>query len=194
MKKTMEAQNKTRLIKKYPNRRLYDTRTSSYVTLADIKELVINNEEFMVTDTKTSKDLTRSILLQIILEEEAGKLPIFTETMLSQIIRIYGNSMQSMMGTYLEKNLQIFTETQNNFKEYSKKTTDANPFVSPDAWSKIMSSKNPNIQNFMSNYLEQTKNAFNLFEEQMEKNTGNVFKQDSNANTNSGDKKDKKKS
>ncbi|OUT98220.1 MAG: polyhydroxyalkanoate synthesis repressor PhaR [Betaproteobacteria bacterium TMED41] len=185
----MPAQNKIRLIKKYPNRRLYDTRTSSYVTLSDIKELVINHEEFVVTDTKTSKDLTRSILLQIILEEEAGKLPIFTETMLSQIIRIYGNSMQSMMGNYLEKNLQIFTETQNKFKEYSKKTTDTNPFVSPDAWSKVLSNQAPNMQKFMSNYLEQTKNAFTLFEKQMEKSVSGFKNQDSNDDSDSRNKK-----
>ena len=166
----MSQQKKIRLIKKYPNRRLYDTRTSSYVTLADIKELVINHEVFVVTDTKSSKDLTRSILLQIILEEEAGTLPIFTESMLSQIIRIYGNSMQSMMGNYLEKNLQLFTETQNKLKEYSKKTTDSNPFVSSEAWPSMLSSQAPNMQKFMSNYIEQTKNAFSLFEKQIEKN------------------------
>jgi polyhydroxyalkanoate synthesis repressor PhaR len=176
----MSEQKKIRLIKKYPNRRLYDTRTSSYVTLADIKELVINHEEFLVTDTKSSKDLTRSILLQIILEEEAGKLPIFTESMLSQIIRIYGNSMQSMMGNYLEKNLQIFTDTQTKFKDYSNKNTNTNPFISPDAWTKVFSNQAPDMQKFMSNYFEQTKNAFNVFEEQMKKNVSKEYKQDIN--------------
>ena len=188
----MSEQKKVRLIKKYPNRRLYDTRTSSYVTLADIKELVINHEEFVVTDTKSSKDLTRSILLQIILEEEAGKIPIFSESTLSQIIRIYGNSMQSMMGNYLEKNLQVFTETQNKLKEYSKKTADANPFVSSEAWSSMLSNQAPNMQKFMSNYLEQTKNAFSLFEKQIEKNFDNKHNFDVDDSKTSKDHKRKK--
>ena len=109
----MKSKNNIRLIKKYPNRRLYDTQTSTYVTLSDIKELVISREKFIVKDTKNSKDITRSILLQIILEEEAGSLPIFTEAMLAEIIRFYGHSMQNMMGKYLEKNIQFFTETHN---------------------------------------------------------------------------------
>lgn len=188
----MSQQKKIRLIKKYPNRRLYDTRTSSYVTLADIKELVINHEEFVVTDTKSSKDLTRSILLQIILEEEAGKLPIFTESMLTQIIRIYGNSMQSMMGNYLEKNLQVFTETQNKLKEYSKKNADTNPFVSSEAWSNILSSQAPNMQKFMSNYIEQTKSAFSIFEKQFEKNFDNKDRHDVNESKTAKDHKKKK--
>ncbi len=188
----MPSKNKSRLIKKYPNRRLYDTKTSSYVTLTDIKELVINHEDFVVTDTKTSKDLTRSILLQIILEEEAGKLPIFTESMLSQIIRIYGNSMQTMMGNYLEKNLEFFTHTQNKFKEYSKKTNEENPFVSSEAWSKVFSNKNQNMQTFMSNYLEQSKNTFKIFEKQMEKNARAIFNQEVNDKTNNQNQKSKK--
>src|SRR5437868_2820217 len=76
-----------RLIKKYPNRRLYDTQTSSYITLSDVKQLVLNNEEFTVVDAKTDEDLTRSILLQIILEEEANGSPMFSSGALSQIIR-----------------------------------------------------------------------------------------------------------
>jgi polyhydroxyalkanoate synthesis repressor PhaR len=93
-----------RLIKKYPNRRLYDTRTSTYITLADVKQLVLDQEEFHVVDAKSNEDLTRSILLQIILEEESGGVPMFSSQMLGHIIRFYGNAMQGMMGTYLEKN------------------------------------------------------------------------------------------
>ena len=97
-----------RLIKKYPNRRLYDTQTSSYITLVDVKQLVLANEEFTVVDAKTEDDLTRSILLQIILEEEANGQPMFSSSALTQIIRYYGHAMQGMMGSYLEKNLQTF--------------------------------------------------------------------------------------
>jgi polyhydroxyalkanoate synthesis repressor PhaR len=86
------------VIKKYPNRRLYDTDTSTYITLAEVKQLVMDSEPFVVRDAKTGEDLTRSILLQIILEEEAGGAPMFTEAVLANIIRFYGHAMQGFMG------------------------------------------------------------------------------------------------
>jgi polyhydroxyalkanoate synthesis repressor PhaR len=96
-----------RIIKKYPNRRLYDTATSSYITLEDVKKLVLDQVVFKVEDAKTHEDLTRNILLQIILEEESGNgIPMFSSGVLSQIIRSYGHTMQGMMGSYLEKNVQ----------------------------------------------------------------------------------------
>jgi len=101
-----------RVIKKYPNRRLYDTDTSSYITLSEIKQLVMENEPCMVVDAKTGDDLTRSILLQIILEEEANGSPMFTAPVLSNIIRFYGHAMQGLMGGYLEKNMQALMEMQ----------------------------------------------------------------------------------
>jgi len=107
-----DAQSKERVIKKYPNRRLYDTDTSSYITLAEIKQLVMENEAFSVRDAKTGDDLTRSILLQIILEEEANGSPMFTAPVLSHIIRFYGHAMQGFMGGYLEKNMQALMDMQ----------------------------------------------------------------------------------
>jgi len=101
-----------RVIKKYPNRRLYDTHTSTYITLAEIKQLVMKHEAFAVVDAKTSENLTRSILLQIILEEEANGSPMFTVPVLSNIIRFYGHAMQGMMGGYIEKNIQTLMEMQ----------------------------------------------------------------------------------
>ena len=101
-----------RVIKKYPNRRLYDTDTSSYITLTEIKQLVMGSECFVVRDAKTNEDLTRSILLQIILEEEANGSPMFTAPVLSNIIRFYGHAMQGMMGGYLEKNMQALMDLQ----------------------------------------------------------------------------------
>jgi polyhydroxyalkanoate synthesis repressor PhaR len=101
-----------RVIKKYPNRRLYDTRTSSYITLTEIKQLVMGNEPFCVLDAKTSEDISRSILLQIILEEEAGGSPMFTAPVLENIIRFYGNTLQGFMGGYLEKNMQALVDLQ----------------------------------------------------------------------------------
>jgi polyhydroxyalkanoate synthesis repressor PhaR len=101
-----------RVIKKYPNRRLYDTHTSTYITLAEIKQLVMQHEAFAVVDAKTSENLTRSILLQIILEEEAHGSPMFTVPVLSNIIRFYGHAMQGMMGGYIEKNIQTLMDLQ----------------------------------------------------------------------------------
>ena len=101
-----------RVIKKYPNRRLYDTDTSSYITLTEIKQLVMDSESFVVRDAKTGDDLTRSILLQIILEEEAHGSPMFTAPVLSNIIRFYGHAMQGFMGGYLEKNMQALMDMQ----------------------------------------------------------------------------------
>jgi polyhydroxyalkanoate synthesis repressor PhaR len=99
-----------RVIKKYPNRRLYDTSTSSYVALADVKQLVMKQAPFRVLDAKSGEDLTRSILLQIILEHESEGAPILTEQVLANIIRFYGHSMQGFMGSYLEKNVQTFMD------------------------------------------------------------------------------------
>ncbi len=117
----------TRLIKKYPNRRLYDTAISSYITLADVKRLVLDGVEFEVVDAKTRTDLTRSILLQIISEEEEGGQPIFSSDLLAQIIRSYGGNMQSMLTSYLEKSMELWGEQQRVFRERTRHFMDANP-------------------------------------------------------------------
>ena len=111
-KTSKDGKRAQRVIKKYPNRRLYDTDTSSYITLTEIKQLVMDSEAFAVLDAKTGEDLTRSILLQIILEEEANGSPMFTAPVLSNIIRFYGHAMQGMMGGYLEKNMQALMDMQ----------------------------------------------------------------------------------
>jgi len=140
----------TRLIKKYPNRRLYDTATSSYITLADVKKLVLEQIPFRVVDAKSSEDLTRSILLQIILDEEGAGAPMFTSDMLSQIIRFYGNAMQGMIGTYLEKNIQTFMEIQRRLQEQSQGKIGDNPMLNTDAWSQFVKMQGPTIQGLMS--------------------------------------------
>lgn len=105
-----------RIIKKYPNRRLYDTEISSYITLEEVRQLVLDNEEFEVRDAKSGDDLTRSVLLQIIAEHEQTGQPMFTTQLLSQVIRFYGDSMQGFMGSYLEKSLQVFLDQQTKFR------------------------------------------------------------------------------
>ena len=111
-KSSSSSKSTERVIKKYPNRRLYDTDTSSYITLTEIRQLVMDSESFVVRDAKSGEDLTRSILLQIILEEEAQGSPMFTTPVLSNIIRFYGHAMQGMMGGYLEKNMQALMDLQ----------------------------------------------------------------------------------
>lgn len=163
-----------RLIKKYPNRRLYDTQTSTYITLADVKQLVMDTEEFRVVDAKSGEDPTRSILLQIILEEETGGVPMFSGSMLAQIIRFYGHAMQGMMGTYLEKNIQAFIDIQNKLAENSKDLYSGNTF-NPDMWSQFMNMQGPMMQGMMSNYIEQSKNLFVQMQEQMQSQAKNMF-------------------
>ncbi len=153
-----------RVIKKYPNRRLYDTDTSTYITLAEVKQLVMASEPIVVRDAKTGEDLTRSILLQIILEEEAGGAPMFTEAVLANIIRFYGHAMQGFMGAYLEKNIQVFTDIQ-------KKLAEQSQGITPEMWAQFMNLQSPMVQGMMGNYVEQSKNMFNQMQEQMQKQT-----------------------
>jgi polyhydroxyalkanoate synthesis repressor PhaR len=153
-----------RVIKKYPNRRLYDTDTSTYITLAEVKQLVMAHQLFVVRDAKTNEDLTRSILLQIILEEEAGGTPMFSEAALANIIRFYGHAMQGFMGSYLEKNVQTFTDLQSQMAEQSKTVT-------PEMWAQFSNLQNPLMQGMMGNYVEQSKTMFEKMQEQMQKQT-----------------------
>ncbi len=152
-----------RVLKKYPNRRLYDTQTSSYITLADVKQMVLDGHAFEVRDAKTGEDLTRSILLQIILEEEAGGVPMFSTASLSQIIRFYGDSMQGVMGAYLEKNVQSFGELQSKFTEQSQGLA-----FSPELWSKFLGGQAPVMQGLMGGYVEQSKNLITQLQEQLQ--------------------------
>jgi polyhydroxyalkanoate synthesis repressor PhaR len=142
-----------RAIKKYPNRRLYDTQTSSYITLVDVKDMVLACENFIVVDAKSGEDLTRSILLQIILEEETGGVPMFSSQALAQIIRFYGNTMQGLMGSYLEKNIQSFIDLQSRLTDNSVVNLQAAPLM----------------QNFMGGYMEQSRQMFAQMQEQMSK-------------------------
>jgi polyhydroxyalkanoate synthesis repressor PhaR len=105
-----------RIIKKYPNRRLYDTEESKYITLTQLRLLIIQGEAIRVIDSTTEEDITRNILLQIILESESGGEPLFTANMLSQIIRFYGGTLQGIFGRYLEQSLSLFTQQQEHLK------------------------------------------------------------------------------
>ena len=157
-----------RIIKKYPNRRLYDTATSSYVTLSEVRALVMRSERFQVQDAKTGEDLTRAILLQIILELEAGGAPMFSEAVLANIIRFYGHAAQGFMGAYLEKNVQIFSEMQHKLVERTKG-------VPPELWTQVFSLQSPAMQRMMAGYAEQTKNMLVQMQDQMQKQTDQML-------------------
>jgi len=163
----------TRLIKKYPNRRLYDTCTSAYITLADVKQLVLDSEAFQVIDAKSGDDITRSILLQIILEEESGGVPLFSPAALSQIIRFYGNAMQGLMGTFLEKNIEAFTEIHERMVEQSGLSRGQQ--IGPEAWMQFMNVQTPVLQNMMNSYIDQSKNLFVQFQDQMQEQGRALF-------------------
>ena len=163
-----------RILKKYPNRRLYDTEISSYITLTEVKAMVLAGTAFEVRDAKTGDDLTRSILLQIILEEESGGVPMFSASMLAQIIRFYGHAMQGMMGSYLEKNLQTFTDVQARLSEQSKGLLDPR-LQSPEMWAQLVSGQAPMVQNLMGNYLGQSRQVVTQMQDQLNKQAEAVF-------------------
>jgi polyhydroxyalkanoate synthesis repressor PhaR len=162
---TTDSVETVRLIKKYPNRRLYDTKTSSYITLQEVKDMVVQAERLKVIDAKTDEDLTRSIYLQIILEEEAGGVPLFSEIALANMIRFYGHSMQAMMGNYLENNIQ-------NFCNFQKHMSDQVQPISPDPWTQMMTNPSQAVQNLVGNYAQQSGQILVQMQEQMAKAMG----------------------
>lgn len=109
---------KVRIIKKYPNRRLYDTEVSRYITLSDLQKLVLEGVNFEVRDANTGKEITRNILLQIIADQESGGSPLFTTDVLMRFIRFYGESMQGAFGSYLERSLSLFDQQRKAFQEH----------------------------------------------------------------------------
>ena len=170
-----KTEHQLRLIKKYPNRRLYDTKTSSYITLADVKQMVLKQEEFLVVDAKSGDDLTRAILLQIILEEESGGMPMFSSDLLSQLIRSYGNAMQGMMGSYLERNIRAFQDIQKALQDQSQRMYGDNSRASQELWAQFMNLQGPAMQSLMQAYMEQSQKMFQQFQDQMQNQARNMF-------------------
>jgi polyhydroxyalkanoate synthesis repressor PhaR len=164
-----------RLIKKYPNRRLYDTKTSSYITLVDVKQMVLKQEDFQVLDAKSGEDLTRQILLQIILEEESGGVPMFSSDLLAQLIRFYGHAMQGLMGAYLEKNIRAFHDMQKTLQDQSQRMYGDNSRASQELWAQFMNLQGPAMQSLMQAYMEQSQKMFAQFQEQMQSQARNMF-------------------
>ena len=163
-----------RIIKKYPNRRLYDTETSAYITLAEVKDLVLQYKEFRVQDAKSGEDLTRAILLQIILEEESGGVPMFSTEMLANIIRYYGHAMQGLMGSYLERSILAFHEAQKRFQAQAQTLYGDLPRMPGEAWAQFVSQQQK-IPNVMGGYLEKGAKAVIDMQEELRNQALKLF-------------------
>ena len=173
------ARSAMRIIKKYPNRRLYDTATSGYITLTDVRQMVVDNTPFEVRDAKTNEELTRTILLQIILEEEAVGVPMFSNDMLSQMIRFYGGAMQGVVGGLFEQNVRAFTEFQKNIAEKGGtpigSTGADGSQVGSEVWQQFMQLQAPAMQGVMGNYLEQSSKMFLDMQQKMQESSKQFF-------------------
>src|SRR6266536_4163991 len=164
-----------RMIKKYPNRRLYDTANSGYITLADVKQMVLDNLDFHVVDAKTGDDLTRAILLQIILDEESAGLPMFSSEMLAQMIRFYGTAQQTIIGSYMEQNVKAFLAIQKKLQDQTKQIYGDKMMLTPDLWKQFMQMQAPAMQGMLGNYLEQSAKLFMDMQQRMQDQTRGLF-------------------
>jgi len=164
-----------RMIKKYPNRRLYDTANSGYITLADVKQMVLDNVVFQVVDAKSGEDLTRSILLQIILDEESGGVPMWSSEMLAQMIRFYGSAQQTIMGQYIEQNVKAFMAIQKKLQDQAKQVYGDKMLLTPDLWKQFMQMQAPAMQGMLGNYLEQSAKVFMDMQQRMQDQARGMF-------------------
>ena len=162
------AENAPRIIKKYPNRRLYDTSVSSYVTLSEVRKLVIEEVEVVVVDAKSQEDITRGILLQIILDEEMGALPMFSNPALVNMIRFYGQLMQGFMGSYLEKNMQ-------NFLDLQAEVADLKHAVSAESWQNLIDANSAAPKKLLQSFSDKSRQALELLQLQMEQQTNQLI-------------------
>jgi polyhydroxyalkanoate synthesis repressor PhaR len=139
-----EPRGDLRVVKKYPNRRLYDTVESRYITLADIRRLVMDKVDFIVIDKKSQEDITRSILLQVIAEQEHAGEPLMSQDFLSQVIRSYGGAMQSLVGSYLEQSLKLLSSQQQQMREHMR------GMMGTDAYDSIATLTQQNLERWRS--------------------------------------------
>jgi polyhydroxyalkanoate synthesis repressor PhaR len=149
-----------RIIRKYPNRRLYDVANDGYITLADVKQLVLKNVDFQVVDAKSGADITRAILLQILLEEESGTAPMFSAQMLAQIVRFHGAAQQTMVGAYMEQNVDTLLGIQRKLQAQARPSREDAQGLTPDLWRQWMQLQAPALQAMLSNFLEQGAKRF----------------------------------
>src|SRR5690348_10925488 len=144
-----------RTIKKYPNRRLYDTANSGYITLADVKQMVLDGLAFRVVDAKSNEDLTRQ--------------------MLPQMIRFYGTAQQTIIGQYIEQNVQAFLAIQKKLSEQAKQVYGDKMMLTPELWKQFMQMQAPAMQGMLGNYLEQSAKLFIDMQQRMQDQTRGMF-------------------
>jgi polyhydroxyalkanoate synthesis repressor PhaR len=144
-----------RTIRKYGNRRLYDVANDGYITLADVKELVLKEIAFQVVDAKSGADLTRATLLQIFLEEEAGAAPMFSSEMLAQIVRFHAAAQQTMVGAYMEENVNTFLGIQQKLHDRASAGDGDAVKAMADLWKQLMQMQAPAMQAVLGSILEQ---------------------------------------
>jgi polyhydroxyalkanoate synthesis repressor PhaR len=149
-----------RIIRKYPNRRLYDVANDGYITLADVKRMVLKNLAFQVVDARSGEDLTRAILLQIILDAESGPTPMFSAEMLAQIVRFHGAAQQTMVGAYMEENVKTFLGIQKKLQEQAKPAQGDDMVLTPDLWKQFIQMQAPAMQGMLGDFLEQSAKRF----------------------------------
>ena len=136
---------------------------------------MLKHEEFQIVDAKSNEDLTRAILLQIILEEEAGGAPMFSSEILTQFIRFYGTAMQGMVGSYLERNVMLFNELQKKMQEQSQALYGDNTKLNQEWWNQFLAFQGPAMQGLISTYMDQSRNMFVQMQEQLQSQTRNMF-------------------
>lgn len=172
----MRRKNDMRVIKKYQNRRLYDTATSTYIILEDIKQIIVEGDLVQVVDVKTNEDVTRSVLLQIILEEEVNGMPMFSNDFLFQIIRFYGKSFQPSLSPFLEHGIDLFKKMQKQFYTQIKDAYGKDVLPSGvELWREFMAQQGPQLEGMIKEYMQNNTNAFLKMQEQLQKQTENIF-------------------
>lgn len=171
----MKKKNEIRIIKKYQNRRLYDTATSMYIVLEDIKEYIVAGEMVKVIDVKTEQDVTRSVLLQIILEEEANGMPMFSDDFMFQIIRFYGKAFQPSISPFLENGIDLFRKMQKQFYEQVGSSSSSKMQTGVEMWNEFLSKRSTSVENNMKEYMENSADAFVKMQESLKEQTENMF-------------------
>lgn len=168
-----------RLIKKYSNRRLYDTKASSYVTLADLKHLIYEGDDFRVVDAQSGEDLTRCVLLQIIVEEEGAGTPMFSRDVLMSFIRLYGSAKQARMSAYLQQSIRAFLQSEETSPAAAHAAPQQLPMPAPDAtpeeWASFIQAQAPAVQELIHAYMEHNKHLLEQMQQQFEAQNRSFF-------------------
>lgn len=167
-----DKKNLVRIIKKYQNRRLYDVSTSTYVVLDDIKQIIMDGEEIKVIEVKSEQDVTRSVLLQVLLEEEMHGVPIFSNDFIYQIIRFYGKAFQSSLSPFLEQGVDLFRRTQKKFYEQIREVYGKEKLSSGvELWKEFIEKQGPGIEEIVREQMQTSTGAFLKMQEQLQQQT-----------------------